>query len=104
MNDLKIYYYIPNIWKDTPNIDDAYEIKTNWDIVAVNGGYDQFELKWLVEDMAKDFFHNHDGYEIGNEWCGDSRDFAVWDSDKNFIGIFEVVLEYEPAFSVWEKK
>lgn len=104
MNDLKTYYYIPNIWKETPDIDDAYEIKSNRDIVAVNGGYDQFELKWLVEDMAKDFFHNHDGWEIANSWHGDSRDFAVWDSDKNFLGTFEVVLEYEPTFSAWEKK
>ena len=107
MNDLKTYYYIPNIWKrDELNVDYAFEFKSNRDIVAVTEGhkYDDFELSWLVEDMAKDFFHNHDGYEIGNEWCGDSRDFAVWDSDKNFLGTFEVVLEYEPAFSVWEKK
>lgn len=104
MNDLKTYYYIPNIWKETPNINDAYEIKSNRDIVAVNGGYDQFELEWLVEDMAKEYFNHHDGWEIANSWHGDSRDFAVWDLDKNFVGIFEVVLEYEPTFSAWEKK
>ena len=101
---MNTFYYIPNIWKDTPDIEDAYEIQSDRDIVAVNGGYDDFELLWLVEDMAKDFFHNRDGWEIGNYWNGESRDFAVWDSDKNFVGIFEVVLEYEPTFSAWKKK
>lgn len=103
MNDLTTYYYIPNIWKETPDIDDAYEIKSNRDIVAVNGDYDKFELLWLVEDMAKEYFNKHDGWEIANSWHGDSRDFAVWDSDKNFVGTFEVLLEYEPTFSAWRK-
>lgn len=97
------YYYIPNVW-GTPNIDHAYEFKSDHDIAAVNGGYDEFELLWLVEDMAKDFFHNHDGWEIANYWHGESRDFSVWDSDETFIGIIEVVLEYEPTFTAWRKK
>jgi hypothetical protein len=101
---MNTYYYIPNIWKDTPDIEDAYEIQSDRDILAVNGGYDEFELLWLVEDMAKDFFTHHDGWEIGNEWNGDSRDFAVWDKDQNFVGIIEVVLEYEPTFTAWRKK
>jgi hypothetical protein len=103
-HELNTFYYIPNIWNETPNIEDAYEIQSDRDIVAVNGGYDEYELLWLVEDMAKDFFHNHDGWEIGNEWNGDSRDFAVWDKDQNFVGIIEVVLEYEPTFTAWRKK
>lgn len=97
------YYYIPNIWKDNPDIENAYEFKSDHDIAAVDGGYDKFEVLWLVEDMAKDFFYKHNGSEIANYWHGDSRDFAVWDSNKNFVGIFEVVLEYEPTFSAWMK-
>lgn len=104
-SNLQTYYYIPNAYKESPDISDAYEIESNYDIVAVRGGeYDEFELRWLVEDMAKDFFDNHDGWEISNSWHRDSRDFAVWDKDKNFIGTFEVQLEYEPIFSAWRKQ
>lgn len=104
---MKTFYYIPNIWEnDELNVDHAFEFSSNRDVYAVNYGhkYDDLELTWLVEDMAKDFVYNHDGWEICHNWHGDYRDFAVWDSDKNFIGTFEVLLEYEPTFSAWKKK
>jgi hypothetical protein len=107
MNDLKTYYYIPNIWDhDELDVEDAYEFKSNRDIVAVNYGhrYDDFELTWLVEEMAKDYLIKHDGWEISNTWRGNEREFAVWDSDKTFIGKFDVLLEYEPTFTAWMKK
>ena len=103
--ELHTYYYIPNIWKkDDLDIEYAYTIESSYDILAVRGGYDELELGWLVEDMAKDYVNNHDGWEICDSWHGDYRDFAVWDSDKNFVGTFEVLLEYEPTFSAWRKK
>lgn len=98
------YYYIPNVWKDNPDIEDAYSFtSSSWDIFSAKGGYDEIEVRWMVEDMAKDYYDNHDGWEIANSWHGEARDFAVWDSNKNFIGIFEVGLEYTPVFSAWRK-
>ena len=107
MNDLKTYYYIPNIWeRDELNVDHAFRFKSNRDIVAVTEGhkYDDFELSWLVEDMANDYISNHDGWEIANTWHGSEREFAVWDSDKTFIGKFDVLLEYEPTFHASRKE
>ncbi len=101
----KTYYYIPNIWeKDVLDIEDATAFPSNLDIVAVDGGYDEFETQWLVEEMAKDYYCNCDGWEIGNSWSGSGREFALWDADKNFVGRFDVILEYEPTFSAWRKK
>ena len=107
MRELKTYYYIPNIWeKDELDIENAYEFKSNRDIVSVVEGYkyDEFELSWLVEEMAKDYINNRDGWEVAHNWQGDYREFAVWDTDKTFIGKFDVLLEYEPTFSAWKKK
>ncbi len=99
------YYYIPNIWeKDELDVENSYKFPSNYDIVAVRGGYDELVLKWLVEDMAKDYVDNHDGWEVCDSWHGNNREFAVWDADKNFIGRFEVLLEYEPSFSAWRKE
>lgn len=107
MNEPKTYYYIPNIWeKDELDIEDAYEFKSNRDIVADTHEhkYDEFQLEWLVQEMAEDYFSNRDGWEIAHNWQGSSREFAVWDTDKTFIGKFEVLLECEPTFSAWKKK
>lgn len=103
--EMKTYYYYPNFYgNESPDIEFAHEIRSDRDIHAVKGGYDEWELDWLVEDMAKDYMHNHDGWEIANNWQGCTRDFAVWDADKNFIGVFEVLLEYEPTFWAQRKK
>jgi hypothetical protein len=103
---MKIYYYYPDVWSnETPDIEDAYEISSNRDIYAVRGSYyDEMELSWLIEDMAGDFFSNHDGWELADAWHGQERVFAVWDSNKTFIGLYDVTLEYEPRFTAWRKK
>ena len=104
---MKTYYYIPNIWeRDELDVEDALEFKSDRDIEAVNAGhkYDDFEVTWLVEEMAEDYVSNHDGWEISNSWHGSEREFAVWDSNKEFIGKFDVLLEYEPTFTAWRKK
>lgn len=104
---MKTFYYIPNIWEnDKLDIEDAYEFDSDKDIHAINEGhkYDDFEVLWLVEEMAKDYVTNHDGWEVANSWCGSYREFAVWDDNKEFIGKFDVLLEYEPTFSAWRKK
>ncbi len=96
------FYYIPNVWGEL-DIEDAIVFPSDRDITAVRGGYDEFEVSWLVEEMAKDYYMNHDGWERSDSWMNNSRTFAVWDSDRNFIGTFDVCLEYEPTFSAWRK-
>ncbi len=99
------YYYIPNIWKkDELDVEDSYLFKSRIDIAAVSGGYDEFETRWLVEEMASDFYSGRDGWEIADSWAGNCRDFALWDTNKNFVGTFEVMLEYEPTFNAWRKE
>ena len=101
---MKTYYYIANVWDgDDLDVENALEFKTDRDIDAVNGGYDEYELCWLVEDMASDYLRNYDGWEIADNWQGEYRDFVVWDSDKYMIGTFQVLLEYSPSFSAWRK-
>lgn len=104
---MKTYYYIPNIWdRYELDVENAYEFKSNRDIEAVNEGheYDDLELCWLVEDMADDYVSNHDGWEVCQNWHGDYREFAVWNTEKKFIGKFNVLMEYEPRFDAWRKK
>ena len=81
----------------------AYEYKYATDISATRGGYDDFETRWLVEEMAKDYYNNRDGWEIANNWSGSYRNFALWDTNKNFVGVYEVLLEFEPSFSAYRK-
>ncbi len=105
MRELKTYYYIPNILdNDELDVENAYSFNSERDIMAVNGGYDDFEVSWLVEEMASDYLRNRDGWEVAHSWEGDYRDFVVWDSDKNLIGTYEVLLEYSPSFTAWKKK
>ena len=104
---MKTYYYIPNIWEhDDLKIENAYDFKSTCDIYSarLHEGYDELELEWLVEDMAKDYIYNHDGWEIAGSWHGNEREFVVWDSNKNFVGKFDVLLEYEPIFHARRKK
>ena len=104
MSQLYTYYYIPNHYGyGEPDIGEAYEYQYATDISAVGGGYDDFEARWLVEEIAKDWFCNRDGWEIGNSWNGNYRDFALWDTNKQFVGVFEVMLEFEPSFSAYRK-
>lgn len=98
-------YYIANVWDaDTLDIEDADEFETSRDIHSAKGeGYDEWEVDWLVEEISKYYFHNRDGWEIANTWEGGIT-IAVWDDDKNFIGKFESILEYEPSFMISKVK
>jgi len=101
---MKTYYYIANVWeKDDLNVAYANEFDSDREIETDNGDYDEYELCWLVEDMASDYLMNYDGWEIANSWQGEYREFVVWDSDKYLIGTFKVLLEFEPSFSAWRK-
>ncbi len=101
---MKTYYYIPTFFGESPDIEYAFEFKSDRDIHAVKGGYDEWELAWMVEEMAKDYLNNHDGWEIAHKWCGYYRTFVLWDDNKNLVGEFDVLLEYEPTFQASRKK
>lgn len=94
-------YYIANVWDtDTLDVDGADKFETDSDIHSANGeGYDEWEVNWLVNDISKHYFHNRDGWEIERTWR-DGITIAVWDDNKNFIGKFESLLEYEPSFMI----
>lgn len=102
---MKTYYYYPNLFDgETPDIENAYEFRSERDIHAVKGGYDRWEVEWLVEETASDYLNNHDGWEIAHKWCGYERTFVLWDENKNLVGEFDVLLEYEPIFRANRKK
>ena len=94
-------YYIVDVWDtDTLDVEGADEFETNRDIHSAKGeGYDEWEVDWLVEEISKYYFHNRDGWEIERTWR-EGITIAVWDDNKNFIGKFESILEYEPSFMV----
>ena len=97
------YYYIPNVSiNEWPlNIDDAFQYHSYYlDISKLN----ILEENWLVEEMAKDFFRNHDGWELARSWECSGMSFAVWDSNKEFVGKYNVLLEYMPSFTVHKEE
>jgi len=104
---MRLYHYLPELCiNDEPNFDAAYKFLSERDINAVgypNGVYDELELQWLVQDMAKDFMENHDGWEdVGTDGI---IKYAVWRlTDKDFIGWFDVMVEYEPRYNVSRSK
>ena len=103
---MKTVYYIANIWdKDVLDIEDAQEFETDRDIHSVTSGgeYDNWEVEWLIEEISKHYFYNHDGWEIENTWRGGIT-FALWDDKKNFVGKFESLLEYDPTFIISKVK
>lgn len=100
---MKTVYYIVDVWGvDYPDIDEALEFKTDRDIHdALGFAYDRWEVEWLIEEICKHYFHNHDGWEMEKTWR-DGIVVALWDDDKNFVGKFTSQLEYEPTFSVYK--
>jgi len=99
----KTYYYIANVWdRDELNINHACEFVSCRDILLPTGLYDKFETKWLVDEMAEDYYHNHDGWELAESWAGNDIVFAIWDHDTNFVGKYNVSLEFEPSFFAWK--
>lgn len=85
-------------------IEGADEFYSKRDIHDVNeeGIYDEWEVKWLIEEMADDFLHNRDGWELNQTWTTSGLTFVVWDDNKNFVGKYTVILEYEPTFMVYK--
>lgn len=74
--------------------------KTTRDIHAVNGGFDEWECQWLVEEIAEDYYDNHDGWEW-TSWTSGSESvvFFIFDKDLKFLFSTMVDIETRPVFS-----
>lgn len=59
----------------------------------------EWDYEDLVERCADDFHSNHDGWEY-RDWPNNSMPFHLFDHDMNYIGKFDVYLEFCPSFSV----
>ncbi len=59
---------------------------------------DEWEFEMLVEAMADDYLHNHDGWEH-RSWPSSAMEFWLYDENKALIAKYMVSLEYEPTFS-----
>jgi len=100
-------YYLFDVWPEHDSYDvdeDASEFETDRDIHSADGkGYDEWEVDWLLEEICKYYFHNRDGWEYADSWTRGIT-IALWDDNKKLIGLFETVLEYEPAFLISKAK
>lgn len=55
-------------------------------------------MDFLAEDLAEDFFHNHDGWE--SSW---PQELRVWKNGE-CVGVFDVDCEAAPSFSATKRK
>lgn len=84
---MKVFYTVPGITDDeTIPVDLAGE----WCITR------PLEQKQIIEECAKDYWHNHDGWE--ENW---PLDIVLHDGmDGNVIAKFTVDMEAEPTFFI----
>jgi len=73
-------YYIKNLGYEES---DAYDFSCKWD---------PSDLSYIAEDIAKDFFDKHDGWE-----CSWPLIFTILHDDE-VLGDMEVRMEMEPVF------
>ncbi len=101
-------YYLFDVWPEHDSYDvdeDASEFETDRDIHSADGkGYDEWEVEWLLGDICKYHFHNRDGWDCADTWNRNGIVIAIWDDNKKLVGLFETVLEYEPAFLINKAK
>lgn len=99
---MKTYYYYCEYPREGLK-PDAEEIAYSWthdDIRAVNGGFDDFECRWMVEELAKHYYNYCDGWD-NREWASGREPmvFFIFDEDKNFLFSTTVDIEMQPEFS-----
>lgn len=83
-----VYYTL----RDDP-FDDYLKIETD-------GRYmDRHWLDSVAADCAKDYYHEHDGWELS--WNGPIR-FTLWQNAETKLGSFEVHMEPVPTFHAYE--
>jgi hypothetical protein len=59
-----------------------------------------YSLEDLAEEMAEDYYDNHDGWEY-KDW---PYDIYIWDEDGKYLGASTVHMEYSPNFYAYPKK
>lgn len=59
-----------------------------------------YSLEDLAEEMADDYYHNHDGWECKN-W---PYDICIWDEDGKYLGVSTVHMDYQPLFYAYPKE
>jgi len=60
----------------------------------------EYSLEDLAEEMAEDYYDNHDGWEC-THW---PYDIHIWDENENYLGVSTVHLEYHPHFYGYAKE
>ena len=78
---VEMKYYIED-YGGSPN--DCYDLKTTWTAE---------DTQYIAEDAAKDFFHNHDGWE--STW---PLEFVILNNALQEIGRFSIDMEAVPTF------
>ncbi len=84
---------------DDAEFDTAYTLRVyDWK----NPKYDhddEYDLGYLAEACAEDYYSNHDGWEHRSWTSGsDSITFYIW-LDENTKVVYDVYLEFQPSFS-----
>lgn len=84
--------------------DDAYDLYAyDWDGIVIHENYYDLtsirDLEQLVEDCAREFYHDHDGWE--HKYWTDGYEpltFNIWINKSESVKC-EVYCEFEPRFS-----
>lgn len=84
---MKFYYCVYDKQEDP---DDREEYSTKF-------FYTPPEYWLLMDEIAKDFYNEHDGWD--HSW---PLDFFLWDDKHEYIGKFIVEIEHKPSFFVRE--
>lgn len=59
--------------------------------------WEKDEHEYIIEECAKDFYENHDGWDVA--W---PIKFKLYDENENYIATYEINLEWEPDFQAQE--
>jgi hypothetical protein len=83
---------------------DSEQATMSWscddEIQAINGSFIDLDSRWMVEDIAKHYYHNLDGWDYNNWASGrESMVFFIFDEDKQFLFSTMVDIETEPVFN-----
>lgn len=77
---------------DMKDFDNTFEFKPKYSNI-------DYSLEDLAEEMAEDYYDNHDGWE----WKDWPYDIYIWDEDEKYLGASTVHMEYKPHFYAYLK-
>lgn len=101
-SDTTFYYYV-DCWGREGREVEQHEC---YMLTDTQPFYNQYLKIWdyetLVQACAEDYHSNHDGWDH-KSWPDRYMPFWLFDVDMNLVGVYNVLLEYEPTFYA-EKK